>query len=341
MSLDDGILGEWLDQQVGDTMPVQSAPLTGGGSCELFSVKRGSEHWVLRRAPLNASSTTAHNVLREFELLDKIKTTDVRIAQPIASCDDAQIAGGDFYLMDFVDGEPIRRTIPTAYENSAEEQSRALNDHVDVLADIHNVDWRSCGLDEFGTPEGFLERQIPRWTAQLDSYQCRDLPGVGEVSRWLEANLPNEQPAALFHGDYKLDNLLFSRTAPAAVRAVVDWEMASVGDPLVDLAWTLIFYPSVENPLALGMGRTGGNFLVDSLPTPVEIVERYAKATGRDVSRLDWYRVFAPWKLAIVLEGSFAKHKRGESDNPAHEFFGATADLLFGRASELARQGAA
>ena len=200
MSLDDGILGEWLDQQVGDTMPVQSAPLTGGGSCELFSVKRGSEHWVLRRAPLNASSTTAHNVLREFELLDKIKTTDVRIAQPIASCDDAQIAGGDFYLMDFVDGEPIRRTIPTAYENSAEEQSRALNDHVDVLADIHNVDWRSCGLDEFGTPEGFLERQIPRWTAQLDSYQCRDLPGVGEVSRWLEANLPNEQPAALFHG---------------------------------------------------------------------------------------------------------------------------------------------
>lgn len=340
MSLDDGILGEWIDQQLGDKVPVRSTALTGGGSCELFSVKRGSEHWVLRRAPLNASSDTAHNVLREFELLDKLKTTDVRIAQPITSCDDAQIAGGDFYLMGFVDGEPIRRTLPEAYEGSTEAQSRALNDHADVLADIHNVDWRSCGLENFGTPDGFLERQVPRWTAQLDSYQCRELPGVGEVSTWLEANLPNEQPAALFHGDYKLDNLLFSRNRPAEVRAVVDWEMASIGDPLVDLAWTLIFYPSLENSLALGMGGSGGGFLIDSLPTPAQIVERYAKATGRDVSRFDWYQVFAPWKLAIVLEGSFSKHVRGESHNAAHKSFGAMADLLFARAREVARQGA-
>ena len=337
MSLDDARLGAWLDEELGGSEPVATEALEGGGSCEIFSVRRADEHWVLRRAPYKASSSTAHDVLREHRILDAIKDAKVRIPRPIAACEDPTVAGRPFYLMDFVDGVPIRQELPEAYADSPEDQALALTEHIDALAEIHEVDWRACGLGSLGKSEGYLARQVPRWMAQLDGYRCRALPAVDEIAAWLESNLPQEQPPTLCHGDYKLDNLLFSRTRPARALAVVDWEMAAIGDPLVDLAWTLIFCPEQGNALALGAAGQPGGFLVDTLPTAEELVVRYATATGRDVSRLDWYAVFSPWKLAIVLEGSHAKHLRGESKNPIHQFFGAMTDRLLERAGKLIR----
>ena len=335
VNLDDDRLAAWLDEQLGGSEPVATAALKGGGSCEIFSVRRAGEHWVLRRAPQKASSSTAHDVLREHRILDAIKDAKVRIARPVVACEDPSVAGGPFYLMDFVDGVPIRQDLPEAYVDSPEDQALALTEHIDALAEIHNVDWQACGLGSLGKPEGYLARQIPRWMVQLDSYRCRELPAVDEIAAWLGRNLPQEQPPALCHGDYKLDNLLFSPTRPARALAVVDWEMAAIGDPLVDLAWTLIFCPEQGNALALGAAGQPGGFLLDALPTSEELVARYAKATGRDVSRLDWYAVFSPWKLAIVLEGSYAKHLRGESKNPTNQFFGALTDRLLERAGML------
>jgi aminoglycoside phosphotransferase (APT) family kinase protein len=329
-------LQAWLDRELGDAAQIEVAPLTGGGSCEVFSVRRGGVSLVLRRAPVRASSDTAHDVLREHRILDAIKDEQVRIPRPIAACDDPEIAGAPFYLMAFVDGVPIRRTLPAAYADSPADQALALTESIDALAEVHCIDWRACGLEGLGRPEGYLARQVPRWLAQLDSYRCRDLRAVDEVARWLRERLPADQPPALVHGDYKLDNLLYSRTLPARVLAVVDWEMASIGDPLVDLAWSLIFLPEADNALALGAAGQPGGFRLAGLPARYELVDRYARRTGRELGAFDWYRVFSPWKLAIVLEGSYAKHLRGESKNPLHQFFGGMTDQLLERAEKLA-----
>lgn len=330
--IDAATLERWLDAQLGGRVPLDVQAMPGGGSCEIFSIRRGGAHWVLRRAPARASSSTAHDVLREHRILDAIQNEDVRIAKPIVACDDPAVAGTPFYVMEFVDGVPIRQDLPAAYADSREAQTLALTELIDALAEVHNVDWRRCGLAGLGKLEGYLERQVPRWLSQLDSYRCRDLPGVDEVGAWLRDNLPGEQPAALVHGDYKLDNLLYSRDLPARALAVVDWEMASIGDPLVDLAWALIFMPEEGNPLAFGAAGQPGGFQLVGLPSQAELVERYANRTGRNVDSLDWYHVFSPWKLGIVLEGSYAKHLRGESKNPRHAFFGKMTDMLLDRA---------
>lgn len=333
--LDVARLAAWLDDRMGDRVPIEVEALRGGGSCEIFGIRRGAAHWVLRRAPARASSSTAHDVLREFRILHAIRDARVRIARPHFACEDPAVAETPFYVMEFVEGVPIRATLPEAYADSPADQARALTDLIDALAELHSVDWRACGLADLGKTEGYLARQVPRWLAQLESYRCRALPAVDAVARWLEERLPKEQPPALCHGDYKLDNVLFSPERPARALAVVDWEMASIGDPLVDLAWALIFLPQEGNPLALGAAGQPGGFRLAGLPTEAELVARYAERTGRDVSALDWYRVFSPWKLAIVLEGSFAKWKRGESRNPVHEHFGPMADRLLVRAEGL------
>jgi len=275
----------------------------------------------------------------EFRILDAIKDEQVRIARPILACDDPSVAGTAFYLMEFVPGEPIRMALPPAYVDSQEAQARSLTELIDCLAELHRVDWRACGLGDLGKNEGYLARQVPRWLAQLETYRCRDLPPVDSVAAWLGQHLPKEQPPALCHGDYKLDNLLFSTDLPARALAVVDWEMAGIGDPLVDLAWALIFLPQEGNPLALGAAGQPGGYRLAGLPSEAALVERYAERTGRDVAALDWYRVFSPWKLAIVLEGSFAKWRRGESRNPLHEHFGPMADRLLARAEGLISSG--
>ncbi len=333
--LDAERLADWLDRKLGAHVPIEAEALKGGGSCEIFSIRRGGEHWVLRRAPANASSSTAHDVLREFRILDAIKDQQVRIARPILACDDSAVAGTPFYLMDFVAGVPIRAALPAAYASSPAAQALSLTELIDALAELHVIDWRACGLADLGKSEGYLARQVPRWLSQLESYRCRELPAVDVIARWLREHLPTEQPPALCHGDYKLDNVLYSTDLPARAVAVVDWEMASIGDPLVDLAWALIFLPQEGNPLALGAAGQPGGYQLAGLPSESALVERYAECTGRDVSALDWYRVFSPWKLAIVLEGTHAKWKRGESKNPMHEFFGPMADRLLARAEGL------
>jgi alkylation response protein AidB-like acyl-CoA dehydrogenase/aminoglycoside phosphotransferase (APT) family kinase protein len=317
-----GELRAWVEATLGRGGPLEVAPMPGGGSCDIFSVRRGEDHWVLRRAPVHRSSSTAHDVLREFRILDAIKDSGVPLARPVASCDDPNVFGGPFYLMDHVPGVPVRSSIPASWTSS--EQPEALHQLIDALALIHAVD------PPLPTRPGpYLPRQTERWLAQLASYGGRDLPVAAAIGRWLTAHLPPDQPAALAHGDYKLDNVLYAPEGPPRLLAVVDWEMASVGDPLVDLAWALIFHPGPEGTMPLGVA-TPPAFDRNALPGRDELVARYASATGRDVSRLDWYDVFARWKLAIVLEGSYAKWQRGESHKPVHEYFGSQVDLLLG-----------
>ena len=326
-------LGSFIDAQLGDHEPIDVAPMQGGGSCEVFSVSRGIHRWVLRRAPRHASSATAHDVLREFTILDAIKDEKVAIARPIIACSDPAVFGAPFYVMQRIDGVPVRGSIPKAWVADPGSQGRALEQLIDALVDVHAVDWQRCGLGQLAHPEHYLERQVERWLSQMRSYESRPLPKADAVGAWLENHRPVDQPPALFHGDYKLDNVLFALDTPPKLLAVVDWEMASIGDPLVDLAWALIFHPRDGT---MRLGTTGdASFAVDRLPSGNALIERYAAASGRDVSAIDWYHVFSRWKLAIVLEGSYAKFLRGESSKPVHEYFGRQTDLLLDSAMTL------
>jgi aminoglycoside phosphotransferase (APT) family kinase protein len=333
-------LQRYLDRALGDRAAITVTPMTGGGSCEVFALDRGSARWVLRRAPRHASSTTAHNVLREFRILDAIKDEPVRIARPVVACADSEVFGAPFYVMERIDGRPILQSVPEAWATAPATHGKALEELVDALVAIHAVDWDACGLADMAHTDDYLSRQLTRWLAQLDSYGGRELPAAHDIAEWLDAHRPVDQPSALCHGDYKLDNVLFARSAPPHLLAVVDWEMAAIGDPFVDLAWALIFHPGPEGTMRLGMAKEP-TFAVDDLPDRAALVERYASRSGRDASAIGWYDVFARWKLAVVLEGSYAKFQRGQSDKPIHEFFGSQVDLLLDSATSAIEQGGA
>ena len=333
-------LAVFLDGQFGDHEPVVVDPMLGGGSCEIFAVRRGSATWVLRRAPRYASSSTAHDVLREFRILDAIKEERVAIARPILACADPDVFGAPFYLMHHIDGVPIRAALPAAWASAPETHGAALEQLIDAIVDVHAVDWQACGLKDMARPERYLERQVERWLKQLRSYGGRELRVADEIAVWLDANRPADKPLTLFHGDYKLDNVLFAPDAPPRLLAIVDWEMASIGDPLVDVAWALIFHPGPEGTVRLGMTKEP-TFDVGHLPARAQLVERYATRSGRDATAIGWYDVFARWKLAVVLEGSYAKFLRGLSDKPIHEFFGTQVDLLLDSATKVIDSGAA
>jgi aminoglycoside phosphotransferase (APT) family kinase protein len=333
-------LKNFFDRELGDPADIAVEAMRGGGSCEIFSVTRGGNSWVLRRAPRHASSQTAHDVLREFRILDAIKDQDVAIARPVLACDDSTVFGAPFYVMDRVDGVPIRDRLPQAWAAAPEQQASALEQLIDELVAVHAVDWKACGLGDLTHLSGdYLKRQISRWIAQLHSYGGRELAIAERLAEWLEANRPPDQAPALYHGDYKLDNVLYAPALPVQLLAIVDWEMSSIGDPLVDLAWALIFHPGPEGTMRLGTAKEP-RFEPERLPSKAELVARYAAASGRDVSAIGWYDVFARWKLAIALEGSYAKFLRGESSKPIHEFFGAQADLLLASADQIVSEGA-
>jgi aminoglycoside phosphotransferase (APT) family kinase protein len=333
-------LEQYLDDALGDRVPITVTAMTGGGSCEVFALDRGPARWVRRRAPRHASSATAHDVLREFRILDAIKDEPVPIARPGVACADEAVFGAPFYVMERIDGRPILQSVPDAWAAAPETHGRALEELVDALVAIHAVDWRACGLGDLAHTDDYLARQLTRWLSQLDSYGGRDLPAARDVAGWLDAHRPADQPSTLCHGDYKLDNVLFAPEAPPRLLAVVDWEMASIGDPLIDLAWSLIFHPGPDGTMPLGTTKEP-KFALEHLPDRVACIERYAARSGRDTTAAGWYDVFARWKLAIVLEGSFAKFQRGLSDKPIHEFFGSQVDLLLERAGEFVERGGA
>jgi aminoglycoside phosphotransferase (APT) family kinase protein len=330
-------LRDFLDDRLGESSAIEVEPMVGGGSCDIFGVQRGDERWVLRRAPVHASSATAHDVLREFRILDAIKDEAVSIARPVLACDDPDVFGAPFYVMARIDGVPVRAEIPEAWTANPQEQSQALDQLVDALVAIHAVDWQQRGLGDLAHSGPYLARQVDRWMFQLDSYQGRSLPAAARVASWLDDHRPADQAPALTHGDYKLDNVLFSPDAPPQLLAVVDWEMASIADPLIDLAWAMIFHPGPEGTIPLGVAATPG-FDRSQMPARSSLMARYAERSGRDVGGIDWYHVFARWKLAIVLEGSYAKFLRGESKKAVHEFFGRQTDLLLESATSIAEE---
>src|SRR6195952_3214959 len=312
--------------------------MSGGASCEMFRIERLDQSWVVRRAPLASVSDTAHHVVREAHIIQALADSHVPVPTILAISDDPDVLGAPFFVMSFVDGDVVRRNgLPEALVAQPESHHAVGEGLIDTLVSLHEVDWQSTPLAELSRPEGFLARQVDRWMSQLESYRSRDLNGVDDVAAWLAANQPANGGVTVMHGDYKLDNVLLSRQPPPRVLSVVDFEMTTVGDPLIDLAWALIFWPGEGNLIALAPPGSANGIAADQCQTPAQLMERYRVATGRDLSGFDWYQAFSAWKLAIVLEASYAKFLSGQSSNPHHEVFGFVGEELLSRARRFAR----
>jgi aminoglycoside phosphotransferase (APT) family kinase protein len=328
---------EWLGEQTGVPAPVTVTPIRGGGSCEMFRVDRLGQAWVVRRAPITAVTETAHQVIREARIMEVLGQEGISVPTVLARTDDPSVIGAPFFVMSFVEGGVIRREgLPEPMRREPALHGRIGEQLIDTLVELHAVDWHHTALAELSHPQGFLSRQVGRWLTQLASYRVRELDNVDELAGWLGENVPARGDLTVMHGDYKLDNVIWDPAPRPRIACVVDFEMTTVGDPLVDLAWAMIFWPEHGNPIALAAPEATNGISREHCQSPAALVDRYAAATGRDLTHFDWYQAFSAWKLAIVLEASYARHLRGESRNPVHAFFGDIVDQLLVRAARFA-----
>jgi aminoglycoside phosphotransferase (APT) family kinase protein len=336
-------LARWIDDRFGPAdEPLEVERHTQGHSNETFFVRRGEQSWVLRRPPRGAFLPTAHDVLREHRVLSAIADTPVRAPRPVAACSDPSVIGVPFYLMERVRGVVMRDSGPPV-PSLTDAARRAVGEElVDALAEVHAIGPRAAGLEGFGRETGYLERQLRRWGGQLDLTEplTRPLPDLRAAGEWLRANLPASGPATLVHGDYKLDNVAFDpglgRGAPPALAAIFDWEMATIGDPLADVGWMLSFWPAADEPATFAHDATAPSRL-PGFAAREDLLSRYAERSGRSVTMagLRFYRVLALFKLAILLEGSYARHLAGHTDDPFFETLRTGVPNLASRAVAL------
>jgi aminoglycoside phosphotransferase (APT) family kinase protein len=268
--------------------------------------------WALRRPPLGHVLPTAHDMSREFRVISALADTEVPVPRPIAFCDDTAVNGAPFYVMSFCDGIVPSGDLPDGFAETIEDRQRMCNALVGNLSRLHAVDYRAVGLEDFGRPEGYLERQVRRWSKQWEGNVTEPLPLVDELLGRLARALPEHSDATIVHGDYRFGNMTFDPTDPGRVVAIFDWEMATLGDPLSDLWYALITWVEASDSDA-----TPDHFprwtAEPGFMSRAELIDAYATASGRDVASIDFYQVLALTKLAVISEGIFKRHQMGQT----------------------------
>ncbi|MEE9281075.1 MAG: phosphotransferase family protein [Myxococcota bacterium] len=284
--------------------------ISGGKSNITYLVRGGGAEWVLRRPPLGHVLPTAHDMAREYRVITALRDTDVPVPRTYALCEDPDVNDMPFYVMEYCPGVVLADDIPAGYAESEDERRRISLTLVDTLVSLHSVDYAAVGLADFGRPQGYIERQVRRWSQQWERSKTGELPEIEDLIRRLDAALPESPSPTIVHGDYRLGNMALDPGDPARVIAIFDWEMATLGDPLADLGYTLIYWYEEDDArpgsLPSVTGRPG--FLKRA-----ELIEAYAKRSGRDVSSIDFYQVLALYKLAIISEGIYARFLQGKT----------------------------
>jgi aminoglycoside phosphotransferase (APT) family kinase protein len=286
--------------------PLTGRLIEGGRSNLTYAITDGTTSWVVRRPPLGHVLATAHDMKREHRVISALHPTAVPVPRPVLLCEDEEVLGAPFYVMEFVVGTPYR-TAEQLAPLGPERTRNAVLGLVDTLVELHAVDPAAVGLADFGRPEGFLDRQLRRWGKQLDASRNRELAGIDELQAALGRALPHSPAPAVVHGDYRLDNVLID--AEDRITAILDWEMSTLGDPLTDLG-LLVMYSA---PLDLPDSPISTTASAAGHPDPAEIIERYAARSGRDVSDVAWYTAFAWFKLAVILEGIHYRYTLGRT----------------------------
>ncbi|WP_329389540.1 phosphotransferase family protein [Streptomyces sp. NBC_01716] len=295
--------------------PLSARLIEGGRSNLTYLIGDGTHEWVVRRPPLGHVLATAHDMTREFRVISALHPTAVPVPGPLLLCEDPDVLGAPFYVMEYVAGTPYR-TAEQLAPLGPDRTRTALLGLVDTLVELHAVDPAAVGLADFGRPEGFLDRQLRRWAKQLDASRNRDLPGIDELHAALGRSLPGSPAPTVVHGDYRLDNVLLGDDD--RIKAVLDWEMSTLGDPLTDLGLLVMYSAPLEitgSPISTTAGAAGH-------PDPAELVERYAAGSGRDTSAIAWYTAFAWFKLAVILEGIHYRYTLGRTVGGGFERIG-------------------
>jgi aminoglycoside phosphotransferase (APT) family kinase protein len=322
--VDLGALTAWLDATLPGTRQGELAGevIAGGKSNLTYRITDGVSTWALRRPPLAHVLPTAHDMAREFRVISALAGTAVPVPPALALCADPDVLGAPFYLMGFVAGVVLDQP-DVLGRLSAAEAGRSCELLMDTLADLHEVDPAAVGLADFGRPEGFLARQVRRWHQQWQASQTRPLDELAATVERLTATLPEQSAPAVVHGDYRLTNVMF---APGLdrVAAVVDWEMATLGDPLTDLGLLVVYQD---------LAQQGDTIMPRMLPeagflTSDQMIARYAQRSPRDLGRFDWYVGFGYFKLAVVAEGIHHRYLAGKTVGPGFDHFGAAVPML-------------
>ncbi len=346
-------LAGWINKTLGgEPAELAKVQLIAGGrsnlTYRLTLSSPGGQHspgagtdLVLRRPPLGHVLPTAHDMSREFRVLSGLYGTQVPVARPVAFCADAEIVGAPFYLMEYVPGMVLRSRQDTAA--LSESQNADLSERLaDMLAAIHGVDVDATGLAGLGRGAGYLTRQLARWQRQWELSKTREVPGYEQLVDRLTAMLPSEGETTLVHGDFRLDNVLVTVSPRPRIAAVVDWEMATLGDPLADLGLTLVYWadPGEEGWLDPGQDPTGPGLRTNGTTSPgfltrAEFAAGYAQRTGRDISRIGYYVAFGYFKLAVVLEGIHARYLQRQTVGEGFEQEGLAVPTLVARAHDV------
>ena len=328
----------WFEDNVDAVeLPLRFERISGGQSNLTFRVTdAGGHRWALRRPPLGERLRSAHDMRREHKVVSALGPTEVPVAPLAGLCEDESVNGAPFYVMDFVDG-PILRSRSDAEEHFAEQAPRhAIGERVaDTLVAIHAVDPDEVGLGDLGRKEDYVARQLHRWRGQWEKSQTRELPLIDDVHERLAARIPEQGPATIVHGDYRLDNLILSPSGEIA--AVVDWELCTLGDPLADVGLLMVYWSEPGDDLIpLFEPAT----LAPGFPSREEIRARYAERSGRDLSEIDYYVALGCWKLAIVLEGVYARFAAGQYGKTDDRFqqFATVVEQLAEAADEAERR---
>jgi aminoglycoside phosphotransferase (APT) family kinase protein len=308
-------------------------PLGEGHSNVTYALRRGGADLVIRRPPRGPLPPSAHDVLREARVLRALEGR-APVPRVLAVCDDPSVIGAPFYVMERVDGEVVSETVPPVLDTEACRR-RMGEELVDALVELHAADWRAAGLAGFGRPEGYLERQLKRFTGLWERNRTRDLPAVERVGRWLEANVPSSPPATIVHGDFRLGNVMYAPSVPVRLVAIFDWEMSTIGDPLADLGYLCTFWVDRDDPPA-GIFERQALTRAPGWPTRAELVERYEERSGRSMGHLRWYEALALWKIIVFMEGNYRRALAGSVDDPYLTSFGEAISGLAERAEALA-----
>jgi aminoglycoside phosphotransferase (APT) family kinase protein len=312
---------------------LSALPIGEGHSNVTFGLSTGV---VLRRPPRGPLPPSAHNVLREARLLSALEPTDVRAPGVLAVCDDLEVIGAPFYVMERVEGTVITDTMPASLD-TPEQRAQIADELIDGLVELHATDWTTLGLEGFGKPTGYLERQLRRFNGLWEINRTREIAELDAVGTWLAQNVPGSPPATIVHGDYRLGNTMFGEAPPPRLAAILDWEMATIGDPLADIGYLMIHWVQSTDTRS----RFAMHTVTDrpGFPTRRELVARYEERAGRSVQALDWYVTLAMWKAAVFMEGNYKRAVMGTTDDPWLKTFGEGVVELAERALDVTRNG--
>jgi len=312
--LDEGRLAAYLRER----MPGAAGELTvrqfpGGFSNLTYALRLGERDCVLRRPPFGANIKSAHDMGREFRVLTRLAEVFPHAPRPLVYCEDVSVIGAPFYVMERVRGVILRNRPPAGIALTPETMARLSAAFVDLLVALHAVDVHATGLIELGKPEGYVRRQVEGWSRRYAKSRTDDLPEMEAAAEWLAANMPAERGVAMIHNDFKYDNLALDPDDPARIRAVLDWEMATVGDPLMDLGCSLAYWSQADDPPELrGFGLT-------HLPGNLDrrgVAQRYAERSGRDTGDFVFYFAFGSFRLGVIAQQIYARYKKGHTRDP-------------------------